>query len=253
MTIPLIVLTGDPPWAADAAELLPRYELRREDEPVGYLERLADAHVALVLVDGDRPDGRFWVTTTKTEQATRRIPVLVVARDPAVIAAAPSAGAEAALSPGDLADRLPALVETHARDLPPALRAELDCQCQEPLPPLARLGVEKFNAGAYYAQHDALEALWLDDPRPVRVLYQGILQVGVAYYHIQRGNHRGALKMLLRSVQWLAVLPDVCQGVDVRQLREDAARARAALKALDPADIADFDRSLFKPVRLVDE
>jgi len=50
---------------------------------------------------------------------------------------------------------------------------------------------------------------------PVRELYRAILQVGIAYYQIERGNHRGALKMLLRSVQWLAMLPDRCQGIDV--------------------------------------
>ena len=61
----------------------------------------------------------------------------------------------------------------------------------------------------------------------------------------------GAVKMLRRSVQWFALLPDVCQGIDVHQLREDAARVRAALDALDPADIDTFDRSLLKPVRLV--
>jgi len=85
----------------------------------------------------------------------------------------------------------------------------------------------------------------------VRDLYQAILQVGVAYYQITRGNHRGALKMLLRSLQWLAPLPDVCRGVDVAGLRADAARVRAALAGLDPAEIGRFDRSLLRPVRLV--
>ncbi len=37
---------------------------------------------------------------------------------------------------------------------------------------------------------------------PVRDLYRAILQVGVAYYHITRGNHAGGLRMLRRCVQW---------------------------------------------------
>lgn len=86
---------------------------------------------------------------------------------------------------------------------------------------------------------------------PVRDLYRAVLQVGIAYYQIERGNYRGALKMLLRSVQWFALLPDVCQGIDIRQLREDSYAVRAALEKLDPADIATFDKSLLKPVRLV--
>ena len=84
---------------------------------------------------------------------------------------------------------------------------------------------------------------------PVRNLYQAILQVGIAYFQITRGNHRGALKMLLRSVQWLSMLPDVCQGVDVKQLRQDSYRVRSELERMQPADIDKFDRALLKPVQ----
>ena len=70
----------------------------------------------------------------------------------------------------------------------------------------------------------------MHEPGPVRQLYQGVLQVGIAYYQITRGNGRGALKMLLRSIQWLAPLPDVCQGINVAQLRADAAAVRAELE-----------------------
>jgi predicted metal-dependent hydrolase len=110
------------------------------------------------------------------------------------------------------------------------------------------LGVERFNQGAYYAQHDAFEALWMAESGPVRELYRAILQVGIAYYHVTRGNHAGGLKMLRRCVQWFAVLPDECQGIDVRQLRNDAARVHAALLAIAPDEIANFDRALLKPV-----
>ncbi len=128
---------------------------------------------------------------------------------------------------------------------------QLDCECQEALPDLARQGVEKFNAGEYYRQHDLFEEQWMKTDGPVRDLYRAILQVGIAYYQIERGNPQGALKMLLRSIQWLLILPDVCQGVDVKGLREDSARVRAELEAMDPDAIADFDHSLIKPLRLI--
>ena len=105
--------------------------------------------------------------------------------------------------------------------------------------------IARFNAGDYYDQHDFFEALWMAEPGPVRDLYRAILQVGVAYHHITQGNPRGALKMLRRSAQWFASLPDVCQGVDVRQLREDAAAVEAALRA---ADGADFDAAEWLPL-----
>ena len=82
-----------------------------------------------------------------------------------------------------------------------------------------------------------------------RDLYRAILQVGVAYYQIERGNFRGALKMLQRSVQWLHLLPDQCQGIDVAQLRRDSYRVRAELQRLGPDGLAEFDRGLLKCLR----
>jgi hypothetical protein len=204
----------------------------------------------MILVDGDRADDwRFWVITPKTSPATRRIPVLLISADAGVRGDALAAGADVALSPDDLSASLPRHLARLARVQDPADKAQLAAQCQEPLPPLARQGVEKFNAGEYYAQHDLFEEQWVAEEGPVRDLYRAILQVGVAYFQITRGNYRGALKMLLRSLQWLLLLPDECQGVDVRQLCEDAARVREALESMITDD-DHFDLSLLKSIRL---
>jgi hypothetical protein len=85
----------------------------------------------------------------------------------------------------------------------------------------------------------------------VRDLYRAILQVGVAYYQVTRGNLRGARKMLLRSIQWLALLPDVCQGVDVAQLRHDANAVRAELDRVGDDGRQSFNIDLLKGVRQV--
>ena len=128
--------------------------------------------------------------------------------------------------------------------------ARLDCECQEALPEKAARAITLFNTGDYYAQHDLLEELWRETGGPVRDLYQGILQVGIAYYQIERGNYRGALKMLRRSARWLAPLPEDCQGVDVRVLREESARVGAALAALSVEQIKQFDKALLRPVKM---
>ncbi len=252
MQKPTIVITGAPAWSAGVeAQLHETYGIEHYTERAGYVTRLADARAALILVDGGDADWRFWTSTPKSSPATRRIPIIVVAEDGASRRAAVIAGADFAMPAVELVERIHTLAKDYARVEDPARLAQLDCECQKALPPLAARGVEKFNAGEYYPQHDLFEELWVQTEGPVRDLYRAILQVGVAYYQIERGNHRGALKMLLRSVQWLLVLPDVCQGVDVRQLREDSARVRAELEALNPEDIQQFDRSLLRPVRLV--
>jgi hypothetical protein len=123
--------------------------------------------------------------------------------------------------------------------------------CDSPLPPLALEALRLFNAGEYHAQHDLFEEVWRNEPNPVRDLYQGVLQVGLAYYHIVEGNRRGALKMFKRAERWLAPLPDVCQGISIAQLRDDAAKARAAVLRLKDDELDRFDRALLQPVKLV--
>ncbi len=254
MQNPLIVITGQPAWAPTAAETLDEnYRVQHQVEASGYMNTLIESLVAMVLVDGDAPDWQRWVSTPKVSPATRRIAVVVISESPDVRTEAPLAGADATLSPDEISARLPKYVEELARVLSPEQREQLDCECQEALPPLAQEGVRKFNAGEYYKQHDLFEEQWVNTETPVRDLYRAILQVGVAYYQIQRGNYRGALKMLQRSVQWLVVLPDVCQGVNVRQLREDSFRVRAELERLGEEGFHEFDHSLIRGVALVDE
>ena len=131
------------------------------------------------------------------------------------------------------------------------LQAELQRQAALPPPSLLIKGIQEFNAGAYFEQHETLETAWRAEHGPIRQLYQGILQVGVAYYQIQRRNYLGAHKMFLRATQYLNVLPDACQGVNIVQLRKDMTAAQAELERLGPDRISDFNHMFLKPIQMV--
>ncbi len=247
-----IVITGSPAWAVRISAVLRENDAdpRQYVERTGYVARLADDRAALILVDGADDHWRFWTTTPKTSPATRRVPVVVITDDAAQRDIALRSGANVVLAPEELIDELPLLLTELARIPAPEMLAELDRQCDQPLPPEALAAIHKFNSGEYYKQHDLFEALWMQEAGPVRDLYRAVLQVGIAYFQITRGNGRGALKMLLRSVQWLALLPDVCQGIDIAQLRADAAQVRAELERVGDDGTDQFDHKLLKPVRL---
>jgi hypothetical protein len=250
---PVIVITGAPAWADDVRQAVgSTHNIVEYPDRTRYVTRLVDERAAMILVDGDRDDWKFWTATPKSSPAARRIPVALISEDKIIRVEALMSGADLAYAPEEFLAQAARVVTDYARALSPAVMERLECECQGALPEMAREGVEKFNAGEYYKQHDLFEALWVKTDGPVRDLYRAILQVGVGYYQITRGNPRGALKMLLRSVQWIAILPDVCQGVDVKRLREDSYRVRAALESMNPDDIAGFDRSLLKPVQMVD-
>ncbi|MCC7354655.1 MAG: DUF309 domain-containing protein [Anaerolineae bacterium] len=109
-------------------------------------------------------------------------------------------------------------------------------------------GFQEFNHGEYFEQHETLEGAWMAEKRPVRELYQGILQVGLSCYQVELGNWRGAVKMLRRGLPRLERLPDLCQGVRVRSLRETGEAMLAELLRLGPERLGEFDRRRFPKV-----
>lgn len=131
--------------------------------------------------------------------------------------------------------------------------ARLLLQSSLPAPELLLKGIREFNAGAFFEQHETLETAWRKEGGPVRRLYQGILQVGVAYYHIQHRNYAGAMKVLQRATLHLSSLPAICQTVNVELLRKDAASAMAELERLGPDRIGLFNPVLFRPVQLFEQ
>jgi uncharacterized protein len=124
--------------------------------------------------------------------------------------------------------------------------------CLEPPPPQLLEGIAQFNRGEFFEQHETLELLWRAERRDIRYLYQGILQIGVAFHHLRRLNHHGTVYMLTRGPRYLAPFAPRCQGVDVAALLRDAADALQAVERLGPARLAEFDWKLVPRVRLVE-
>jgi predicted metal-dependent hydrolase len=61
------------------------------------------------------------------------------------------------------------------------------------LPEEVRKGIDLFNRGEFFAAHEVLENAWRAEKGPIRSLYQGILQIVVGCYHIQRNNYLGPI------------------------------------------------------------
>src|SRR4029079_3086862 len=112
-------------------------------------------------------------------------------------------------------------------------------------------GIAQFNRGEFFAQHETLELLWRAERRDIRYLYQGILQIGVAFHHLRKLNHHGTVYMLTRGPRYLAPVAPICQQVDVQALLDAAAAALADVNRLGPTRLGDFDWRLVPKVRLV--
>lgn len=212
-------------------------------------QQLAKWQPALLLFDLNNKQVPWepWIIALKSSPATRRMPILCFGphEDVATMQRAKAIGADAVVARSRFTAGMPDLLQQYARIPDYAAFAET---CQEPLPALVIEGIELFNEGEYYRCHDSLEEAWMNEAGPVRDLYRAILQVGIAYYQIERGNYRGALKLLLRVQQWLAPLPGQCRGVNVAGLRQNVRAVHDALVELGPERLDELDRRLFRPV-----
>jgi predicted metal-dependent hydrolase len=121
--------------------------------------------------------------------------------------------------------------------------------CTGSVHPAAIKGMQLFNAGEYWLAHEELEHAWNQETGAVRELYRAVLQTAVVYLHITRGNYNGAIKVYGRVQKWINPWPDVCRGIEIGQLRQDLDAVIAEVRRLGPDRLADFDRSLLKPVR----
>jgi uncharacterized protein len=120
----------------------------------------------------------------------------------------------------------------------------------KPLPNLALQGIEEFNRGEFFECHEYLEEAWREESGRVRYLYQGILQVGVGFYHQQNGNWKGATSLLRSGIERLREFEPETSGVDVAELIWGSERCLAELERLGPERVAELDRSLIPRVEL---
>jgi uncharacterized protein len=113
-------------------------------------------------------------------------------------------------------------------------------RCDDPPPAELLHGIEEFNRGEFFEQHETLEGIWIHEPDAVRYLYQGILQVGVGFYHWRRGNWRGAVAKLGQGIAKLQPYRPACMTIDVERLVEETAALRAVLEQRGPDDLPSF-------------
>ena len=152
-----------------------------------------------------------------------------------------AAGCNAVIARSVIASQLPQLVKKHKW----TVRAD---DCDRAPPPLVLEGLRLFNQGKYFECHEALEDAWVAEPSSIRLMYQGILQIGVACHHIKNKNWRGAMKVLERGVPKAGRFAPACMGINIARLLDDARAIRQELLRLGPDWNGEFNSRLFPTI-----
>ncbi len=143
----------------------------------------------------------------------------------------------------------PEPVRFYNRREPPGPELRPRSRCSESPPQGLLAGIEQFNRQEFFEAHETLETLWNAEPELIRVLYKGILQVGVGCYHLLNGNYRGATLKLQTGADYLTAFAPHCMGVEVAALIADAHALREAIVEAGPERLAEVNRTLLPIVR----
>ena len=74
----------------------------------------------------------------------------------------------------------------------------------EGMAPLLERAAALANHGLFFEVHELLEPVWFRAPEPTRTALQGLIQVAVAFHHLENGNLEGARSLLVLGVAKVA-------------------------------------------------
>ena len=102
-------------------------------------------------------------------------------------------------------------------------------QNHDDLPIEIKTGIEIFNEGFYFDAHEIMELRWVIDKSKFRNLYRGLIQLSAAFYHLDRGNTRGAIKLLKMAEENLAPYKNDGYSFDLPELLNEIQKLRAQI------------------------
>ncbi|HTB98402.1 MAG TPA: DUF309 domain-containing protein [Terracidiphilus sp.] len=82
-------------------------------------------------------------------------------------------------------------------------------------------GLQCYERGEFFETHEHWEGVWLACEGAEKAFLQALIQVTVAFHHLQKKNALGAESLLRRALRRLESYPAEFGGVDVERIREN--------------------------------
>jgi hypothetical protein len=108
----------------------------------------------------------------------------------------------------------------------------------------AGLGGGLLAEGRPFHAHEVFEAAWKSIPGPERELWRGLAQIAVGLTHARRGNPRGAIALLRRGADNVAVFAGTPGEVDAGFVARQAADLALKIEQGGLTDLPEADLRL---------
>ena len=96
---------------------------------------------------------------------------------------------------------------------------------------LEKNAVDLFNREAFFACHDALEEIWLEESGSDRLFLQGVLQIAVGFHHVTGGKLGAGRMMMALALEKLKGYPPDHGGIQLEALRREVQEWKLLLDA----------------------
>jgi uncharacterized protein len=91
-------------------------------------------------------------------------------------------------------------------------------------------GLSCYRREEFFDAHEHWESVWMQLQDPEKSFVQGLIQLTVAFHHLNSGNSAGALSLLERALIRFERCPECFAGVDVANVKNEA---REWLRAIE--------------------
>lgn len=107
-----------------------------------------------------------------------------------------------------------------------------------------------FNHHLFFEVHEVLEAQWREERDPARLFLQGLIQVAVAFHHLERRNFRGAVALLHDGLEKLMPQRPAFLGVELHEFVAQLIACHQELHRLGPDGCDRFERTRIPRLRV---
>lgn len=124
---------------------------------------------------------------------------------------------------------------------------------EAPLACALRKGAALFNHHLFFEVHEVLEAQWMRESGDEKQFLQGLIQIAVAFYHVENHNLRGARSLLQDGIDKIAPYRPAFLGVELTEFLQSLEECQMELGQLGEEELAQFDKKKIPRLRMVEQ